>query len=139
MAKWSIIREFKQKDYGTIRTLVEVICSCGYKGVRRKTHVLNGRTRMCKKCASKETAQNYGTPIRFKVEKELFDTFYNAIQTSNLRRKKEVLFDVTRDYLWDLFVKQNRKCRLTGREIIICGVRNKRTASLDRIDIKTTK
>lgn len=41
--------------------------------------------------------------------------------------------DVTPEYAWDLFLKQNRKCALSGVEISF-GERGKTTASVDRID-----
>lgn len=51
-------------------------------------------------------------------------------------------FTVTIEYVWDLFLKQNRKCALSGAELTFdpygCGKKyketNKMTASLDRIN-----
>jgi hypothetical protein len=56
------------------------------------------------------------------------------------RKRKE--FNITIKYLWNIFLKQNRKCALTGLEIGFegtgmenkCKKTNKRTASLDRIN-----
>jgi hypothetical protein len=57
------------------------------------------------------------------------------------RRSKNIEFNVTIEYLWGLFLKQNRKCAYTGVEICfgtLAQVRNKENreqiASLDRID-----
>ena len=57
------------------------------------------------------------------------------------RRTKNIEFNVTIEYLWELFLKQNRKCAYTGEELCfgtLAQVRNKENreqiASLDRID-----
>lgn len=49
-------------------------------------------------------------------------------------------FNISMQYAWNLFIKQNKKCALSGVEIEFykCGnKRNKQTASLDRIDSKS--
>jgi len=47
-------------------------------------------------------------------------------------------FDLTTKYLWDLFLKQNKRCIFTGRVLKfspdICNKPQIQTASLDRID-----
>jgi hypothetical protein len=61
----------------------------------------------------------------------LYNVKNNAI-TRNLE------FSITFEYMWDLFIKQNRKCAYSGKELIF--VRNywsnkkEQTASLDRTD-----
>lgn len=47
-------------------------------------------------------------------------------------------FTISKEYLWDLFEKQNRKCALTGLDIFFTEKTQtkgyRKTASLDRID-----
>lgn len=43
-------------------------------------------------------------------------------------------FNVTEKFLWQLFVKQNKKCALSGQDIIFTQKSLSTTASLDRID-----
>lgn len=43
-------------------------------------------------------------------------------------------FDLKVDDIWNLYLTQNRKCALSGVEIVFDKVRGKTTASLDRID-----
>ena len=55
------------------------------------------------------------------------------------RRRKKLTFDLNGKYLWNLFLKQDRKCALSGIEICFpkaWGAKSKTsiTASLDRID-----
>jgi hypothetical protein len=54
---------------------------------------------------------------------------------------RNLQFDLTIEYIWDLYVKQNRKCAISGIEIGFARkdtdrLTGKQTASLDRIDGK---
>lgn len=55
-----------------------------------------------------------------------------------LKRSKETNkdFDITKEYIWDLFLNQDKKCALTGIELKFPTKQSLRdgTASLDRID-----
>lgn len=51
--------------------------------------------------------------------------------------KKNINFsrDLTIEYAWDLFIKQNKKCALSGLDIALYpDIKTRNTASLDRID-----
>jgi hypothetical protein len=50
-------------------------------------------------------------------------------------RNRGIEFNITQEQVWELFLKQNAKCALTGWSISFKGGR-KRTASIDRIDSK---
>ena len=46
-------------------------------------------------------------------------------------------FNISRDYAWQLFISQDRKCKLSGVDLYFYeNRRNEQTASLDRIDSK---
>lgn len=51
--------------------------------------------------------------------------------------KRNIEFNITIEYVWNLFLKQNRKCALSGVDICFNQIENgtnQQTASLDRID-----
>lgn len=65
---------------------------------------------------------------------EIPGNFYTKKIRSSKRRK--ILFNVSIEYLWDLFLKQNRQCALTGVKLYF-GPWSKPSltnASIDRID-----
>ena len=65
------------------------------------------------------------------IQGGLYSRFYYSAKNRGIN------FDVSVEYIWELFLKQDRKCALTGREIVFSPAvkRDKeRTASLDRID-----
>lgn len=73
----------------------------------------------------------------FKKYHDLPVALFNKIYRN--ARKKKVDFDITIEYVWDLFLKQNKKCKYTN--VILTfpkstkeNQKNLYTASLDRID-----
>jgi hypothetical protein len=60
------------------------------------------------------------------------NTFYKIRHNAILRG---VEHSVSNEYLWNLFIKQNRKCALSGLELKFkIRTKDNQTASLDRID-----
>jgi hypothetical protein len=49
-------------------------------------------------------------------------------------KEKGYNMNITTDFIWNLFNKQNGKCALTGWDIVFSSDRVKNTASIDRID-----
>jgi hypothetical protein len=82
---------------------------------------------------------------------DLSGTYYgniiSQVKQRNKNRKSNLIFDVSQQYLWDLFVKQNHKCALSNVDLSLLSYakwtstgksRHLDTsiisASLDRID-----
>lgn len=77
-----------------------------------------------------------------KTTKKFGDIHKSYIYLLKNRAKiKNLEFDLDGEYLWSLFIKQNRKCALSGITLVFpkaWGAKSKTkiTASLDRIDSK---
>ena len=100
------------------------------------THLKQGNTMSCG-CISKESGQKH---FNFKGVGEIHQNTFNKYKRSaNLRGSKsyreKIEFSITIEFVWELFLKQNRKCALSGLPIEF-GRRasDPSTASLDRID-----
>lgn len=53
----------------------------------------------------------------------------------NAAKKRGLNFELTIEFLWDLLIKQNKNCAITGMPIFLSEAKNgNSTASLDRID-----
>jgi len=103
-------------------------CECGFIKSVAGIELRRKHSTRCKNCHHKSFIKNYGEMRNF--------TFYH-IECSALARGLEL--KVTPEYLWDLYLKQDKKCKLSGIEIEFSNDINKRywiktTASLDRID-----
>lgn len=102
-------------------------CSCGIEKPVDFRTLINGQSRGCVKCRNAPTA--YGDCIPLIV-------FNGIVHTA---KKRGIDFNVSRDFCYKLFIKQNKRCALTGISIgfPIDGSFQRRgdyTASLDRID-----
>lgn len=107
-------------------------CECGnIKFV--PTHKLkSGGIKSCGKCGRrKRNPEDYS-------HEEITIGFWNSIKYNATRRKLD--FDITMEYVWNLFISQERKCALTKIELKMPStiykdrVATNNCASLDRID-----
>lgn len=127
----------------------KVKCSCGYEHYVRAYFLLTGRQSCCRECSSRKAynrALDEGKKIGFiKLHHEgignLTKTAYRYIKHNGLKRNISWDEDLTIEYLWELLLKQNSKCALSGLYIELTEKRKDSnvnfkymTASLDRID-----
>lgn len=119
-------------------------CSCGEVKKVFSTHLIRGFTLKCINCSANENGQSrkelYGEiPLSFWKEFKK-----RATGEKSRESRRNLIFNVTIEYVWNLYLKQNRKCSLSGLDIGFCTEcildknKNKHkwihTASLDRID-----
>lgn len=108
-------------------------CECGQAVEARFADLARGNTRSCGCQANPKGKKNsswngYG---------EISGALYAKIRSSAVRRN--IVFNVSIEDMWAIYVKQGRECALTGWPIWFAPVSNskqdvQRTASLDRID-----
>jgi hypothetical protein len=105
-------------------------CECGNVKHVIGYNLRNGHTKSCG-CSAYEVANKNR---KWKGCGELSLTFFNSFKYGALNRNLK--FDVTIEYLWEIYLSQNRKCNLSGIELILPkhNKDNNKTASLDRID-----
>lgn len=101
-------------------------CVCGNIVKIRKDHILTGHTKSCGCLKVK---------IKSKSCKYITGTIFSTIKTN--AKARNIVFDLTIEYLEELLIKQNHKCALSGLPIIIAQTNIERksginTASLDR-------
>ena len=65
---------------------------------------------------------------------EMNGSYYNRI--INSAKQRNIEFNVSIEYLYGIYIIQNKKCNLSGLDIKICNPhdKNDNSASLDRID-----
>lgn len=105
-------------------------CECGNYELVSSYKLLNKLKKCCKKCIRNKNANLLFTGVG-----ELSGKFIGQIKSGAKKRKIEFLLDG--EYLWNLFLKQNKLCALSGAELSLGGLpghRNEITASLDRIN-----
>ena len=81
----------------------------------------------CKACANKKTENN-----QRKFYEDIRLSWFNKFQTS--AELRNLSFNLTPEYLWELFKEQDYRCALTGWPIGWSEIGSSHTASIDRID-----
>lgn len=111
------------------RPVYRCICDCGNTTLVSGKYLLSGDTKSCG-CYNKKNAHNRD------AIGDITLSFWNPIIKQ--ANKRGIPFLITREFAWELYLKQNKKCNLTGLDIIFSSnIRDERsthTCSLDRID-----
>jgi dCMP deaminase len=112
-------------------------CDCGEEIILPSNSLTSNNTKTCRKKSNHY--MNELDPKHFRCG-DIPLSHINAIKQNAIKRNLE--FNVSPEFLWELFLKQNKKCALTGDDICFTENRNaslyryETTASLDRIDSK---
>jgi len=105
-------------------------CDCGKQKIVRDTNLSNNLTTSCN-CLRKIVGKTNKT---WKGYEKISSCYYNYLIHSACVRNH--IFDVSIIQLWELYIKQNRKCAFTGLDIHFSKKSGGTdgTVSLDRID-----
>lgn len=106
-------------------------CDCGNTLTVYTAHLKKG-AKSCWSCRNK-----YLREIKWCGHGEICLELWTSIKRSAKNRKMD--FDISIEDIWGLFLKQNRKCALSGVDLFFSRsvkARPSSTASLDRIDSK---
>lgn len=105
-------------------------CDCGKETILRSSHLTHGNTKSCG-CQHFKKGKEHQC---WKGVGELSKNVFNTIEYSAKLRK--IPFNITINEIWKLFLKQHRRCKLTGLEIQFPSTDHNKdgTASLDRVD-----
>lgn len=110
----------KTDPYG--QRLWECLCRCGKKKEIIYSNIVNNISKSCGRC------KKYGEIPGY--------IFSSIIRNAKIRKLK---YNLSKQFLWNLFLKQNRKCALSGIDISFTKssleeARKNTSASLDRIN-----
>lgn len=126
---WQVVESKVLRKHG--RSYIKVKCLCDDKTESDLpySHLESKKSLGCKACSRFHTSKGY---------KLITGTFWSLIENS--ARKRNIEFSISIKDAWDLYLKQNKSCALSGISINFEPSTNKhenlRTCSLDRIDSK---
>lgn len=117
-------------------------CDCGKETNVRISKLKNGTTKSCGCLKNKNltySKQKGSAHGNWKGYKDISMSFYNRMKQT--AEQRGIDFNVSIEYLWELFEKQKGYCSYTGNKITLPinvrqlrGEGNEMIASLDRID-----
>lgn len=105
------------------------LCDCGNEKILKSSRIRLQQVKSCG-CLLKKSGKNHHL---FKGFGEISQATFNKIRQKAIDRNID--FDITINQLNDLFLRQKKKCAISGVEIKFKDShKDKQTASLDRID-----
>jgi hypothetical protein len=110
------------------RTSYTCLCDCGNTAVIKGDGVFSGKTRSCGCLLSRKGIDNPNWGGAGEISGQVFSSIRGGAASRNLE------FNISVEYIWDLFLKQNRKCAISGLDLCFAINDQEKTASLDRID-----
>jgi hypothetical protein len=110
------------------RAYIEVKCTCGSEITTflPKHHYFTKKSKGCLQCSRHYTYQGVG---------DLSGNYWRIIEGG--AKDRNIEFSITKEYCWNLFLKQDKKCALTRLDLTFeksFDTTSLKTASLDRID-----
>lgn len=125
-----LVTSFSYIKYST--SYWKCVCDCGNETVVPAGSLLRGRTQSCGCYNREKDYQGIGN---------LSKTYWSRAMSG--AKSRDLSFEIDIDFGWELFLKQDGKCALTGKPItlvrgykqsLIDRTKPQQTASLDRID-----
>lgn len=112
----------------------QCICECGKEKVVSSDH-LTRKNSPVKSCGCTRFKRGNGHAQWLGFEGISGNWWYShVLRERNQKVRKKVPVTITKEYAWDLYIQQNKKCALSGADILIAGASQYNTASIDRID-----
>jgi hypothetical protein len=122
----TVISPTKQRRYGS-RFLWICKCDCGNVIEVPLNSVVTSNTLSCG-CLKTDRVKERS----FKGYMEISGTYWKTIKNHAKQRGRD--FNISIEYIWDLFIQQNRKCAISNLDIHLNINSRVQTASLDRIN-----
>ncbi len=122
-SRWSILREVEKRGY---RRVMLCRCDCGTEKEVLYQNLTGGKSRSCG-CLV--------TDMFWKGYEEIPSSYWTRLKNDAKQRQLE--FEIRIEDAWQVFIKQNKRCALTGLPLGFGRGRlwyRETTASVDRID-----
>ena len=116
--KLIVVEKTEKFDSTGKRKYWRCLCDCGKEAFIIRYSLLSGYTRSCG-CLRKNQEKRH---------EDISPSFWYRIKSNAQTRK--ISFNLNMKEMWELFLKQNRKCALSGELISLIN----KTASIDRIN-----
>lgn len=125
----TFIREIKENKK---RTMWECECVCGEKIIRNAKDIISGRIKSCGCLVGRKIVERLKKNNKWRKYEDISGKFWIALKQSAKVRNHE--FKITIKYIWDLFIKQNKRCSLSNLPLNFEKKEGTFYPSLDRID-----
>ncbi len=128
--KWTVINRLPNDKWNMTKYLCR--CECGKEKDVYAKHLNSGNSSGCHECSIKSGSDHPDWKGYGDISGAWWATHIGACdrqRSGNITPVK-----ITKEFAWDLFLKQNKKCALSGLDLVISNDHSKNTASIDRIN-----
>lgn len=131
--KWTVIGDTVIRIFADGEKAVMCRCDCGTEKPIRLYGLYSGRATSCKPCAQQERGKREVIAVG-RLSLTQFGVFKGSAAARGIN------WNLSMEYLWNLFEEQGGRCALSGVELLIesytkrSGAYSEITASIDRID-----
>lgn len=126
---WTIVSDQVKGGSKNTPRRFHVRCKCGMEAFRTVGGLTTGQTTQCNDCKR----SNHKHPYRDGAD-QLSGSYFGSIRANAKYNNRVSKFDITKEYVWDLFLHQDKRCKLSNIPITLTHNKVDQTASLDRID-----
>ena len=113
--KWTVQQRVQTNRNHTVW---RCICECGNIRDVYSSHLIQGKSKRCLKCVPKGSDHHQWKGFG-DISGDYWDSIKRGASGGKGRSRKGVDFTITIEYAWNLFLKQGKKCALSGQDIII--------------------
>jgi hypothetical protein len=127
----------KRNGQGVSVVMWRVKCSCGNEKEVSAAGLRGNKTRSCGCSKTATGIDNHNFKGYGEIPASVWCSIKSCYANSKSIKKRGLEFNVSIEQVWHLFLKQNRKCALSGLELSFTFFHKRkqdRTTSLDRID-----
>lgn len=131
---WKVLRHLESRA-GHGEAMYQCRCACGTEKAVSGYNLKEGKSLSCGTCQVPEGEMHR----QWQGHGDISGDYWYQIWRGSTRakgRRYNVEFAITIEYAWDLFLKQGRRCAMTGWPLTMSKKQQARTSSLDRIDSK---
>ena len=139
--KNKIVGCYEVLDFDSIKTFPsgqkqqhwKVRCvNCGNEKILSYTKIIGEYQNGCSSCVKDRFSGPDSFNWKIPEVQNVTSMYYHKLK--KCAEKRKLVFDVSREYLDEIFIKQNKKCVYTGYDLYFGNSKIRGTASLDRID-----
>lgn len=133
---WTVVSDEVKVGNGSRNLYWLVQCSCGALTWKNSASLKSGATTRCKRCGNKSYMTDEGLADTNAIIKHKYDQTLKGLPARCRKRKSNIEFDLSLDYLNELYERQGHKCALSGISIEpdLSLPINQQYMSIDRID-----
>lgn len=129
VGKWKVLEFSRVNNLGKRMWLCQ--CKCGNQREVTTSDLKAGKSTQCKSCRTAESNRSRITNGEINNVDDISIYLKYLLKRASQRN---ISVNLTNEYIFNLFIVQNKKCAISGLDLLLSSNHRRRTATLDRIN-----